>query len=145
MEDYNKLLDRFDNVLKENESLKDEIKVLKDDTTFEGINKRINKFNTYYVSQIKAIRTIAKEVHLDEYDLNQARQNILSICDDTAIDFDNVDNINIDECANKVIELVNKYHYLVDDNGIGRDNDYFINDVKRIITKHINLTNKGGE
>ena len=145
MEDYNKLLDRFDNVLKENESLKDEIKVLKDDTTFEGINKRINKFNTYYVSQIKAIHTIAKEVHLDEYDLNQARQNILSICDDTAIDFDNVDNINIDECANKVIELVNKYHYLVDDNGIGTDNDYFINDVKRIITKHINLTNKGGE
>ena len=54
-------------------------------------------------------------------------------------------NITLKECAYEVIELVNKYHYLVDDDGVGRDNDYFVEDVKRIIAKHINinLSDKG--
>jgi len=50
------------------------------------------------------------------------------------------DDDNLDNCANDVIKLVNKYHYLVDNNGVGGDDDYFIDDVKRLITKHINLT-----
>ena len=54
--------------------------------------------------------------------------------------FKDDDNNNLDDCANDVIKLVNKYHYLVNDNGVGSDNEYFIDDVKRLISKHINST-----
>ena len=51
------------------------------------------------------------------------------------------ENSLIDLCANKVIELVNKYHYLVGEDGVGKDNEYFKDDVKRILAKYINLNN----
>ena len=188
-QEYNKLLDRFDNALIEKELLNDEIKELKQELDYKNkalqqelINKdklvkdnaeyikihnqqksnikELNKLNAYYISQIKAIRTFANDINInyDEYqDLEKCINNILNICDDVGVD-DNVINfkyvnlndfnITLKECAYEVIELVNKYHYLVNEvDGIGRDNDYFVDDVKRIIAKHINinLSDKGDE
>lgn len=53
----------------------------------------------------------------------------------------NIIDLDIDNCVDDVIRLVNKYHYLVDDNGVGTDNKFFSDDVKNIIIKYIN--NKG--
>ena len=50
----------------------------------------------------------------------------------------NVIDLDINNCVNDVIRLVNKYHYLVDDNGVGTDNKFFSDDVKNIIIKYIN-------
>ena len=50
----------------------------------------------------------------------------------------NIIDLDIDNCVDDVIRLVNKYHYLVDDNGLGTDNKFFSDDVKNIITKYIN-------
>ena len=181
-QEYNKLLDRFDNALIEKELLNDEIKELKQELDYKNkalqqelINKdklvkdnaeyikihnqqksnikNLKKFNGYYISQIKAIRTIAQKCegatkYVKIFDIN----NILSICNDMGIDYNNINykyvnindfNITLLDCAYEVIELVNKYHYLVDDDGVGNDNDYFVEDVKRIIAKHINLSDKG--
>ena len=183
MEDYNKLLNRFDNVLKENEALKedkkdeqlgnlhkikeikalkDEIKELKEDRTFEGINNRINKFNTYYVSQIKAIRTIANETR--NYELfEDALNDILSICNDTAIDFDGDDKridriINAKESVyefyedeiNELKKEISKLHEMnwelskLLNKEIKEDNSELFKYVDEL-NNNINLTNKGGE
>ena len=55
----------------------------------------------------------------------------------------NIIDLDIDNCVDDVIRLVNKYHFLVDDNGIGSDNKIFSDDVKNIIIKYIN--NKGSK
>ena len=63
--------------------------------------------------------------------------------------FNNINEINyindldIDNCVDDVIRLVNKYHFLVDDNGVGTDNKFFSDDVKNIIIKYINNKTKG--
>tara|TARA_R100001443_G_scaffold116639_1_gene137697 strand:+ start:958 stop:1248 length:291 start_codon:yes stop_codon:yes gene_type:complete len=71
--EYNKLLDRLDNALIKNESLQDEIKALK-------------KHNDYYISQIKAIKTIAEK----PLNLCDNLNDIIAICCDMGIDFDNI-------------------------------------------------------
>ena len=57
-----------------------------------------------------------------------------------SVNLNDVEDNNLDDCANDVIKLVNKYHYLVNDKGVGSDNEYFVDDVKRLISKHINST-----
>ena len=54
-----------------------------------------------------------------------------------------INDLNIDNCVDDVIRLVNKYHFLVDDNGVGTDNKFFSDDVKNIIIKYINNKTKG--
>ena len=54
-----------------------------------------------------------------------------------------INDLNIDNCVDDVIRLVNKYLFLVDDNGVGTDNKFFSDDVKNIIIKYINNKTKG--
>lgn len=55
-------------------------------------------------------------------------------------DINYINNSDIDNCVDDVIRLVNKYHYLVGDDGVGSDNKFFSEDVKNIIINYINKT-----
>jgi len=105
-----------------------------------SLNKRLLKLEDFELRTLKekAEKVLNLENEFDE------KENAFRLAN-KLIDTPFKDDDNLDNCANDVIKLVNKYHYLVDDNGVGSDNEYFIDDVKRIITKHINLNNERGE
>ncbi len=92
--------------------------------------------------EIKAEESVVNSIH-KEIKANTKRIKAVETLFNNINEINYINDLDIDNCVDDVIRLVNKYHFLVDDNGVGTDNKFFSDDVKNIIIKYINNKTKG--
>ena len=135
MEDYNKLLDRFDNALMEKELLNDEIKEL--NKSLKKGYERCNDYSELVNDQAEEIKELKKDVEF-------YRSKVKVLLDDM-VQFgrNDIKKVDINNMVAEIMRATLSYEQEINMND--KDKKELTTSLKCIINNNINLGDKGGK
>tara|TARA_R100001082_G_C4361044_1_gene159383 strand:- start:228 stop:641 length:414 start_codon:yes stop_codon:yes gene_type:complete len=135
MEDYNKLLDRFDNALMEKELLNDEIKELK--KSLKKGYERCNDYSELVNDQADEIKELKKDVEFYRSKVKVLLNDMLQF------GRNDIKKVDINNMVAEIMRATLSYEQEINMND--KDKKELTTSLKCIINNNINLGDKGGK